>query len=124
MQTCQQYDCIVPCNCVCTLVVAQKLPIVWVFGVRGSGLNYHLKKFVRQFPDYKRVVINDIINREISKGSEKGFEIRELVDDGDYSSVPTEIIINLIEKEMAKHKNVTGFIIEGYEIVLIYNYLI
>ena len=59
---------------------------------------------------------------EINKGSEIGKNVKSLYANG--ISVPDELIIRLVEEEMAKYNEHRGYIFKGFPRTLIQTYIL
>jgi len=92
-----------------------------LFGSPGSGRG-SLGRAIAEKYNLEFVSTGDMLDEEISKGSELGMQVKENYENGQL--VSDEIVIQLIERKMKQSKNAKGFIFKGYPRTLVQSYIL
>jgi len=82
-----------------------------IFGPPGAGKGTQSDKIIEKYK-LKHISTGDMFREHIKNQTELGQEVQSLLDNG--ILVPDEITIRMLENEMAKHTEVTGFILDGF----------
>ncbi|MBK3517046.1 adenylate kinase [Carboxylicivirga marina] len=101
-------------------VEKKQLNIV-LFGSPGSGRG-SLGRAIAEKYNLEFVSTGDMLDEEISKGTELGKQVKEKYDNGQL--VSDEIVIQLIERKMKQSNNAKGFIFKGYPRTLVQSYIL
>ena len=92
-----------------------------LFGSPGSGRG-SLGRAIAEKYNLEFVSTGDMLDEEISKGTELGKQVQENYENGQL--VSDEIVIQLIERKMKQSKNAKGFIFKGYPRTLVQSYIL
>jgi adenylate kinase len=92
-----------------------------LFGYPGSGRGSHGKALAKDF-GLEYVATGEMLQQEIEKKSDIGKRITELYENGQL--VGDEIVVQLIEKKLANHQGVKGFIFKGFPRTLVQSYIL
>ncbi|WP_430814763.1 adenylate kinase [Carboxylicivirga sp. RSCT41] len=92
-----------------------------LFGSPGSGRG-SLGRAIAEKYNLEFVSTGDMLDEEISKGSELGKLVQQNYENGQL--VSDEIVIQLIERKMKQSKNAKGFIFKGYPRTLVQSYIL
>ncbi|XP_021354678.1 adenylate kinase isoenzyme 5-like isoform X3 [Mizuhopecten yessoensis] len=90
-------------------------PIIVLAGGPGSGKGTQAKMIIERYPGTVHVSMGDILRTEISqKGTadQKWGMISSLVQQGEMA--PEEVTVDLLKDNLAKHKDASAIILEGY----------
>lgn len=90
-------------------------PIIVIAGGPGSGKGTQAKMIIDRYPGTVHVSMGDILRTEISqKGTadQKWGMISSLVQQGEMA--PEEVTVDLLKTNLAKHKDASAIILEGY----------
>jgi len=82
-----------------------------LFGPPGAGKGTQAKLLVEKF-NFHHVSTGDLLRKEIAKGSELGLKAKSLIDAGNF--VDDEIVVGMIESEIANNPKVSGFLFDGF----------
>ena len=82
-----------------------------LFGPPGAGKGTQSEKLIEKY-NLKHLSTGDILRSAITKQTELGIEAKRFIDKGEL--VPDETVIGIISKELDEHKNVKGFIFDGF----------
>lgn len=82
-----------------------------LFGPPGAGKGTQSEKLIEKF-NLQHLSTGDILRSAIQKQTPLGLEAKKFIDRGEL--VPDETVIGLIEKELDDHRNVKGFIFDGF----------
>lgn len=82
-----------------------------IFGPPGAGKGTQSDKIIEKY-NLKHLSTGDMFRSHIANKTELGKEVQSLLDNG--ILVPDEITIRMLEDEIAKFDNVTGFILDGF----------
>ncbi|MCT4645053.1 MAG: adenylate kinase [Carboxylicivirga sp.] len=92
-----------------------------LFGSPGSGRGSMGRAIAEKY-NLEFVSTGDMLDEEISKGTELGKQVQENYENGQL--VSDEIVIQLIERKMKQSKNAKGFIFKGYPRTLVQSYIL
>ena len=92
-----------------------------LFGYPGSGRGSQGKALAKRF-GLEYIATGEMLEREITSGTELGRKIRDLYENGQL--VPDEIVVQLIEKRLAESKQMKGFIFKGFPRTLVQSYIL
>ncbi len=92
-----------------------------LFGSPGSGRS-SLGRAIAEKYNLEFVSTGDMLDEEITKGTELGLQVKENYENGQL--VSDEIVIQLIERKMKQSKNAKGFIFKGYPRTLVQSYIL
>ncbi len=101
--------------------LSKSLLNIVLFGYPGSGRGSQGVALAKKF-GLEYVATGQMLDHEIKEGTETGKMILELYESG--KLVPDEIVVQLIEKKLAKSKNVKGFIFKGFPRTLVQSYIL
>ena len=101
--------------------LSKRLLNIVLFGYPGSGRGSHGKALAKEF-GLEYVATGEMLQQEIEKKSEIGKKITELYENGQL--VGDEIVVQLIEKKLANHQSVKGFIFKGFPRTLVQSYIL
>jgi len=101
--------------------LAKRLFNVVVFGYPGSGRGSQGKALAKHF-GLEYVATGSMLDTEIKQDTETGKRITDLYENGQL--VPDEIVVQLIEKKLAKSKGVKGYIFKGFPRTLVQSYIL
>lgn len=82
-----------------------------LFGPPGAGKGTQSEKLIEKY-NLKHLSTGDILRKAIQNQTPLGLEAKKIIDKGEL--VPDETVIGLIAKELDAHKNVKGFIFDGF----------
>ena len=82
-----------------------------LFGPPGAGKGTQSEKLIEKY-NLKHLSTGDILRAAIKNQTPLGLEAKKIIDQG--GLVPDETVIGLISKELDEHKNVKGFIFDGF----------
>jgi len=85
--------------------------IIFFVGGPGAGKGTICARISKKY-NYCHLSAGDLLREEVSKGSERGQMIQEIIKEG--ALVPQDITISLLRDAMREHKDVTGFLIDGF----------
>ncbi|MDD3686341.1 MAG: adenylate kinase, partial [Bacteroidales bacterium] len=91
-------------------ILAQTLLNVVFFGPPGAGKGTQAKRIAERF-NMVYVSTGEMIRKEVENQTELGKIAKPYLETGDI--VPDDIAIRLIERKIAEHKNIKGFIFKG-----------
>lgn len=91
--------------------VIQTKPIVFVLGGPGSGKGTQCEKIVEKY-GFLHLSAGDLLRKEVSKGSEIGERIDQIIKDGQL--VPQDVTICLLKEAMLERSDSKGFLIDGF----------
>ncbi|MDD2622713.1 MAG: adenylate kinase [Bacteroidales bacterium] len=94
---------------------------VVLIGRPGSGKGTQGEIFAKKH-NFHYLSTGELLLSEINKGSEIGKNVKSLYANG--ISVPDELIIRLVEEEMAKYNEHRGYIFKGFPRTLIQTYIL
>ncbi|XP_060070278.1 adenylate kinase isoenzyme 5-like isoform X2 [Ylistrum balloti] len=90
-------------------------PIIVLAGGPGSGKGTQAKMITERYPGTVHISMGDILRTEISQNGtvdEKWGMISSLVQKGEMA--PEEVTVDLLKTNLAKHKDASAIILEGY----------
>lgn len=82
-----------------------------IFGPPGAGKGTQAELMVDKY-NLRHVSTGDLLRGEIAKQTELGKKAKELIEAGNL--VPDEIVVEMIQSEIANHPDVAGFIFDGF----------
>jgi adenylate kinase len=82
-----------------------------LFGPPGAGKGTQSEKLIEKY-NLKHISTGDILRAAIQNQTQLGLEAKTFIDKGEL--VPDETVIGLIAKELDAHKNVKGYIFDGF----------
>lgn len=82
-----------------------------LFGPPGAGKGTQSEKLIEKY-NLKHLSTGDILRSAIQNQTPLGLEAKRFIDKGEL--VPDETVIGLIGKELDEHKDVLGFIFDGF----------
>ena len=88
-----------------------KYKVIFVVGPPGDGKNTQCDKLVDKY-NFVHFSTGDLLREEISKGTENGKLIKQIMSQGKY--VPVKITCGLIKKVMDNYSKDKIFLIDGY----------
>ena len=88
-----------------------KYKVIFVVGPPGVGKNTQCDKLVDKY-NFVHFSTGDLLREEISKGTENGKLIKQIMSQGKY--VPVKITCGLIKKAMDNYSKDKIFLIDGY----------
>jgi len=101
--------------------LSKRLLNIVLFGYPGSGRGSQGKALAKEF-GLEYVATGEMLQQEIEKKSDIGRKITELYENGQL--VGDEIVVQLIEKKLAKSKDIKGFIFKGFPRTLVQSYIL
>jgi adenylate kinase len=101
-------------------ILAQTLLNVVFFGPPGAGKGTQAKRIAERF-NMVYVSTGEMIRKEVENQTELGKIAKPYLETGDI--VPDDIAIRLIERKIAEHKNIKGFIFKGFPSTLVQAYI-
>jgi adenylate kinase len=104
-----------------TTELQKKLLNIVLFGYPGSGRGSQGRALAKRF-GLEYIATGEMLDREIKQQTSLGQKIIEMYESGNL--VPDEIVVQLIEKKLAKSKNVKGFIFKGFPRTLVQSYIL
>ncbi|XP_048587761.1 adenylate kinase isoenzyme 5 isoform X3 [Nematostella vectensis] len=85
--------------------------IVYILGGPGAGKGTICDSVVKKY-NYCHLSAGDLLREEVTRGNERGQMITEMMREG--KLVPKEITIGLLQDAMREHKDMPGFLIDGF----------
>jgi len=85
--------------------------ILALFGPPGAGKGTQSKMLIEKY-NLVYISTGDILRKEISKRTDIGKKVKAIIDRG--GLVPDDIIVQIIERIFREHKNVDGFLFDGF----------
>jgi len=85
--------------------------IIFIIGPPGSGKNTLTEQLVKKY-NIKTFGAGDLLREEVKKGTEKGKEIANIIDNGNI--VPSSITVNLIKDRLDEIGRENLFLIDGF----------
>ncbi|HUH17882.1 adenylate kinase [Albibacterium sp.] len=82
-----------------------------LFGPPGAGKGTQSQKLIEKY-QLIHLSTGDLLRSEISNGTTLGLEAKKLMDEG--KLVPDEVVIGMINNQLAKNPDVNGFIFDGF----------
>lgn len=82
-----------------------------LFGPPGAGKGTQAKRIVEKYR-LAHLSTGDMIRKEIAEGTELGKMAAEIINRGELLS--DEFVVKLIENSMAQHRDVKGFLFDGF----------
>jgi len=82
-----------------------------LFGPPGAGKGTQSEKLIEKF-NLKHLSTGDILRTAIQNQTILGLEAKKFIDRGEL--VPDETVIGLIERELDEHRNLKGYIFDGF----------
>ena len=82
-----------------------------LFGPPGSGKGTQSEKIIEKY-DLVHISTGDLFRKHIGAGTELGKLAQEYIVDGNL--VPDQLVIKMVEAEIASHKHARGFIFDGF----------
>lgn len=82
-----------------------------LFGPPGAGKGTQSQKLIEKY-NLRHLSTGDILRAAIQSNSPIGLEAKKYMDRGNL--VPDEMVIDLIGKELDEHKEVDGFVFDGF----------
>jgi adenylate kinase len=101
--------------------LSKRLLNIVLFGYPGSGRGSQGKALAKRF-DLEYVATGEMLALEVERKTAIGKKIKELYESGQL--VPDEIVVQLMEKKLANHKNIKGFIFKGFPRTLVQSYIL
>jgi adenylate kinase len=92
-----------------------------LFGYPGSGRGSQGKAIAKKY-GLEYISTGRMLDEEIKHNSDVGNKIKELYESGQL--VPDEIVVQLIEKKLAKSNGVKGYIFKGFPRTLVQSYIL
>ncbi|MDD2634483.1 MAG: adenylate kinase [Bacteroidales bacterium] len=102
-------------------ILSQTLLNVVFFGPPGAGKGTQARHLAEKF-NMVYVSTGEMIREEVSNQTELGKIAEPYLKTGDI--VPDDIAIRLIERKIAEHKNIKGFIFKGFPSTLVQAYIL
>ncbi len=102
-------------------ILSQTLLNVVFFGPPGAGKGTQAKRLAKRF-NMVYVSTGEMIRKEVADQTELGKIAKPYLETGDI--VPDDIAIRLIERKIAQHKNIKGFIFKGFPSTLVQAYIL
>jgi adenylate kinase len=82
-----------------------------LFGPPGSGKGTQSEKLIEKYK-FKHLSTGDLLRSEIAQQTPLGMEAKSLMDKGQL--VPDEVVIGMISTALDAHKDVNGFLFDGF----------
>ena len=82
-----------------------------IFGPPGAGKGTQSDKIIDKY-QLQHISTGDMFRGHIANKTELGKEVQSILDNG--LLVPDEITIRMLENEMNKHEDASGFILDGF----------
>ncbi len=102
-------------------ILSQTLLNIVFFGPPGAGKGTQAKRLAKNF-NMIYVSTGEMIRKEVAEQTELGKIAKPYLETGDI--VPDDIAIRLIERKIAQHKNIKGFIFKGFPSTLVQAYIL
>ncbi len=87
-----------------------------LFGPPGSGKGTQSIKIAEKY-GLEHISTGEIFRNEIKNKTEIGLKVKNIIESGEL--VTDELLLEILQNELKKHKNVKGFIFDGYPRTLI-----
>lgn len=88
--------------------------VVFVTGGPGSGKTTQAEKMAAEF-DLTHLSCDDLIQKDINSGSDRGQLLNDLIQKGGADAVPKELVLDVIRDAMMAQADKTGgFIVDGF----------
>lgn len=82
-----------------------------LFGPPGSGKGTQSERLIEKYR-FKHLSTGDLLRQEIAMQTPLGMEAKSFMDKGQL--VPDEVVIGMISTALETHKDVTGFLFDGF----------
>ena len=82
-----------------------------LFGPPGAGKGTQAIKIAEKF-GWKHVSTGDILRAEVSNGTPLGLKVKAVMESGQL--VSDDLLIEIMESVFVNHKDVTGFVLDGF----------
>ncbi len=82
-----------------------------LFGPPGAGKGTQAKLIAENF-NLMHISTGELLRKEIAEGTELGMVAKHLIEDGHL--VPDEMVIGMIQHTFEQHKEVDGFLLDGF----------
>jgi len=82
-----------------------------LFGAPGAGKGTQAAMLTDKY-NLVHLSTGDILRKEINAGSELGVQAKKFTDKGEF--VPDEVVIGIIESQIAQNSDAKGFIFDGF----------
>ncbi|GAB2958372.1 adenylate kinase [Hymenobacter coalescens] len=82
-----------------------------LFGPPGAGKGTQSQKLIQRY-GLVHLSTGDLLRSQIAQGTELGLTAKKLMDAGEL--VPDEVVIGMIETQLAGNRNAGGFIFDGF----------
>jgi adenylate kinase len=82
-----------------------------LFGPPGAGTGTQSQKLIARY-NLVHLSTGDLLRSQISQGTELGLRAKKLMDEG--LLVPDEVVIGMIESQLANNTEAAGFIFDGF----------
>ncbi|UOG76019.1 adenylate kinase [Hymenobacter tibetensis] len=82
-----------------------------LFGPPGAGKGTQSQKLIARY-NLVHLSTGDLLRSQIAQGTELGLRAKKLMDEG--LLVPDEVVIGMIESQLAGNTGVAGFIFDGF----------
>lgn len=92
-----------------------------LFGPPGAGKGTQSKMLVEKY-NLAYISTGDILRAEIAEGTELGLQAKDIIKIG--GLVPDEIIVQIIEERITNHKDVNGFLFDGFPRTTVQAYIL
>jgi len=92
-----------------------------LFGSPGSGRSTQGKAIAKAF-GLEYVSTGEMLKEELNNDPEVTLKYLEIIERGEF--VPDEVVVQLIEKKLAKTKNAKGFLFKGFPRNLVQSYIL
>lgn len=102
-------------------ILSQTLLNVVFFGPPGAGKGTQAKRIAKRF-NMEYVSTGEMIRKEVANQTELGKIAEPFLETGDI--VPDDVAIRLIERKIANHNNIKGFIFKGFPSTLVQAYIL
>ncbi|MGE5314356.1 MAG: adenylate kinase [Acidobacteriota bacterium] len=101
--------------------MSKKLMNIVLFGYPGSGRGTQGRALAEKY-ELEYISTGEMLDHEFDQDTELGRRIKGLYENGEL--VPDEIVVQMIEKKLARTKNVKGFIFKGFPRTLVQSYIL
>jgi adenylate kinase len=82
-----------------------------LFGPPGAGKGTQAVKIARQY-NWKHISTGDILRAEVSGCTSLGVKVKTMMEAGHL--VPDELLVEIMESVFLKHRDVEGFVLDGF----------
>jgi adenylate kinase len=82
-----------------------------LFGPPGAGKGTQAVKIAKQF-NWKHISTGDILRAEVSGCTPLGVKVKTMMEAGHL--VPDELLVEIMESVFLKHRDVEGFVLDGF----------